>query len=360
MYNRIPNPEEQLRRERPFGKAGKFLKQPKGMAAHEDLAVLDPITPTDPMPSFLADGKPVEPTRLGLVRQKIPLGSMLSFTRAFEAEGRTWLLSPDMTLVPADRVRAFRPSTFRGVKLGGEGGARLPIAWMRKTPRPKQHRAAEGFTPAGGAWPLRSFVGLTGQSAEQGGRKYLETTEPHPSGGAAWILEEDATVVEQYKKMPFGMPARAKWFLVSITQGTLVAYEGLTAVYATLVSPGSGGVPVPGTDPVKMSTTPLGTFPITFKDRATTMSPEQGMDRTLWISDVPHTQYFNPPFALHATYWHERFGEPTSAGCVNLSPIDAELMFAWSDPPVPEGWQGATGAGAVKQNGPHSWVVVRR
>ena len=91
-----------------------------------------------------------------------------------------------------------------------------------------------------------------------------------------------------------------------------------------------------------------------------TMSPEKGENRSFWIADVPHTQYFNPPFALHAAYWHERFGEPTSAGCVNVSPIDAETLFGWSDPQVPEGWQGVTGAGATKENGATTAVVVHR
>jgi lipoprotein-anchoring transpeptidase ErfK/SrfK len=131
-------------------------------------------------------------------------------------------------------------------------------------------------------------------------------------------------------------------------------------VFATLMSPGSGGVPVKGYDPVKMSTTPTGTYYVTFKDRAATMSPDKpGEERTLWIADVPHTQYFNPPFAIHAAYWHERFGEPTSAGCVNVSPLDAEALFEWSDPKVPEGWQGATGSGAP-MNGPTTAVVVSR
>lgn len=358
MYNRVPALEEGLRRERPFGKAGKFLKLPKTLSAHEDLAVVEPIAAGDPLPSFLAEGQPPAHQRLGLVRQTIPLGSMLSFTKAFEANGRTWLLSPDLTVVPADRMRPFKPSTFRGVHLG-EGGAELPLAWMRKTDKPKLRKSGEAFVPTGQSWGVRTSVGLTGQRVEQGNRRWLETTEADVQGGQAWILESDATVVEAEPKMPFGVKPDQKWFLVRITAGTLVAYKGPTPQYATLISPGSGGVPVPGKDPVKMSTTPLGTYPVTFKDRAATMSPEQGEDRSFWIADVPHTQYFDPPFALHASYWHERFGEPTSAGCVNLSPIDAEILFGWSDPPVPDGWQGATGAGA-KENGPTTIVVVRR
>jgi len=70
----------------------------------------------------------------------------------------------------------------------------------------------------------------------------------------------------------------------------------------------------------------------------------------------PYTQYFDPPFALHAAFWHDRFGEPTSAGCVNVSPADAQLLFEWSDPPVPEDWQGA----GARENGPMTAIVIRR
>ena len=359
MYNRIPTRAEQARFERKFGRAGSFLPLPKSLAAHEDLAVVEPIPSDGAMPPFLSGGQQVSADRLGLVRQDIPLGSMLSFTRAFEAEGRTWLLSADQTLVPADRVRPFRPSAFRGTRLGRE--VSLPIAWIRKEPRARYRPGAAGaMERAAGEFALRSFVRLTGARVERGGRAYLETRERDADGAALYIGEEDATVVEARKRLPSGVAEGQKWMHVRITQGTLVAYEGLTPVYATLMSPGAGGVSIPGRDPVKDSTTPRGTFYVTFKDRATTMSPEQGDNRAFWIADVPHTQYFNPPFALHAAYWHERFGEPTSAGCVNVSPIDAEALFQWSDPPVPPEWQGATGSGATKENGPTTAVVVHR
>ncbi|MBI3205748.1 MAG: L,D-transpeptidase [Myxococcales bacterium] len=44
------------------------------------------------------------------------------------------------------------------------------------------------------------------------------------------------------------------------------------------------------------------------------------------------------PFALHAAYWHDRFGEPKSGGCVNLSVRDAKWLFDWTAPHVPETW----------------------
>ena len=58
------------------------------------------------------------------------------------------------------------------------------------------------------------------------------------------------------------------------------------------------------------------------------------------LRDVPWIQYFAAGYALHGAYWHDVFGLPRSHGCVNLSPIDARLVFRWTDPPLPEGWHG--------------------
>jgi lipoprotein-anchoring transpeptidase ErfK/SrfK len=39
--------------------------------------------------------------------------------------------------------------------------------------------------------------------------------------------------------------------------------------------------------------------------------------------------------SIHATYWHNNFGEPMSHGCVNCSPQDAKWIFRWTQPIVP-------------------------
>jgi hypothetical protein len=358
MYNRVPTAAESRRRETPFGPAGKWQPLYRTLALHEDLAAPDPILAEGAIPPFLDGGGLASEGRIGLERQVIPLGSMLAFTRAFTAEGRTWLLSADRTVVPADRVRAFRPSAFHGIRLGEDES--LPLAWIRGKARSKVRRNDTGaLEKTAEEWPLRSHVGLTGAGVTEGGTRYLETRERDAAGLPLYLVEADATVVELPEKPPRALRPGRKTIHVSITQGTLLAYEGTTPVFTTLISPGAGGVPVKGQDPVRASTTPLGTYTITFKDRAATMSPEKGDNRSFWIADVPYTQYFNPPFALHASYWHERFGDKASAGCVNLSPLDAQTIFEWSDPPVPAEWQGATGAGAP-ENGPTTTVVVTR
>ncbi|MCC6900272.1 MAG: L,D-transpeptidase [Polyangiaceae bacterium] len=56
------------------------------------------------------------------------------------------------------------------------------------------------------------------------------------------------------------------------------------------------------------------------------------------------------PFALHAAYWHDRFGEPKSGGCVNLSVRDAKWLFDWTAPCAPETWHSVRSSGAAARS----------
>ncbi len=356
MYNRIPTEAEMERYERFLGERGTFKALPKTLRSHEEMAESRAIEKTHPVPAFLMNGGSPKEAPYDLVEQTIPIGAMLSYSHVFESGGRTFLLSTDHTVVPADRVRPFKMSTFRGTELGKD--TQLPLAWMRSTAKAKYAKSADGFSRTGDAWPVRTFVGLTGKSEVVGKQTFLETRETK-DGASLFIDEADATVAEAETTRASGVKEGQKWFMIRLSKGTLVAYDDMTPTYSTLVSPGRGGIPIKGADAVEQSTTPMGSYSITFKDRYATMSPETGKNRSFWIQDVPHTMYFDAPFALHAAFWHERFGEYVSAGCVNLSPLDAELLFDWADPALPEDWQGVVGAGA-SENGGTTIVVIRR
>jgi len=75
-----------------------------------------------------------------------------------------------------------------------------------------------------------------------------------------------------------------------------------------------------------------------------------------YLSEVPYTQFFHMPFALHSAYWHDRFGEPKSGGCVNLSPKDAKWLFDWTLPHVPATWHSVRSGDS---RGMGTWVRVR-
>ena len=57
-------------------------------------------------------------------------------------------------------------------------------------------------------------------------------------------------------------------------------------------------------------------------------------------TSYPLIQYFKDGYALHAAYWHDQFGSPRSHGCINLAPLDARWLFAFTKPELPTGWHG--------------------
>ena len=128
-----------------------------------------------------------------------------------------------------------------------------------------------------------------------------------------------------------------KWIDVDLSSQSLVAYQGATPVYATLVS--TGRVKDPD-DPLKDFRTPTGSFRITAKHLSATMDGDHAIDGPYSIEDVPYVMYFQLAFALHSAFWHNSFGRPRSHGCINLAPQDARWLFNWTTPALPVPWHG--------------------
>ena len=268
------------------------------------------------------------------LRPSVARGSTLAFTRSFDAAGRSWLLTWDWGVVPRDRVRPYPVSHFSGVEL--TGGKALPLAFFRTKPRAKYRRATDHrVEPTGETWPRQGLVELTGQAVESGNVRYLETKEQ-----GLLCAEQDATIVVQSTPTPATLTERTQgrrtWIEVSVLGGWLIAYEAERPVFATLISPGRGGIPFPGIPPINTASTPLGQFTVTGKFLTATMVSSS--DSNIVHAEVQYTQNFSGPHTLHGAYWHDDWGERKSGGCVNLSPNDAQRVFEWTDPALPEGW----------------------
>lgn len=337
MYGRLPTEAEQERIEGPPERRVRASKPKGGFGGHDELTVDDPIEAEGELPAAFSEGRALPGPKgpLPLVRKWVPEGSTVAFARAFRAEGRTWLVSTDLSLVPADRVVAYRVSEFRGVRLGGD--VKLPIAWARRVSRPFYRREAGRFVPTGESLAARASVALTGDRVEAARGAYLKVE----GEGERYVAEADVAVARE--RPPSRAVEGEKLIDVRLREGTLVAYEGSRPVFATLVSGGAGGPGAPGDsdhDLVDKSATPVGVYRVSWKLAASRMTGEKGEPERFWLAEVPHTLYFRPPFAIHTAYWHEDFGAPKSAGCVNVSPADGKFLFDWADPPLPPGWQG--------------------
>jgi len=136
-----------------------------------------------------------------------------------------------------------------------------------------------------------------------------------------------------------------KWIEVNLTDQKLRAYEGNKLIYEFLVSSGMPWTP-----------TVTGDFRIWYKTRWTRMSGGSKEAGNFYdLPNVPFNMFFHGDYALHGAYWHNNFGHPMSHGCVNIGIPDAEKLFYWTSPVVPDG-QGATRA---SEKNPGTRVVVR-
>ena len=126
---------------------------------------------------------------------------------------------------------------------------------------------------------------------------------------------------------PAGLAADAPWIDIDLEHQTLVAYQGARPVYVTLVSTGR-----------KAGTTPVGVYRVVAKAATTGMAAEADERNQYDVGEVPWALRWKRGLYLHAAYWHDRFGDKKSHGCVNLAPRDARALYEWATPALPPGW----------------------
>jgi lipoprotein-anchoring transpeptidase ErfK/SrfK len=285
---------------------------------------------SDPLPPFLAPGRAL-PTPDGqtnhgqeLIAARMKPRQGLSLLKTVLFEGRRYGVTTDLDVVATDRMRPIQGSEHHGVEIGKE--LQFPFAFVRGE-NARLRRYEKGKLTDAGPAEYWSVLKLTGKQSFFQRRLYYETTD------GLYISDQDASRLDQAKKMPAWGKNGERWFDVNVSKQTLVAYEGTRAVYATLISTGEAGLE----DPERTKATKRGIFRIHTKHVSTTMDSD-AVGEEFELRDVPYVQYFEEGYALHGAYWHDRFGTPKSHGCINLTPEDARRLFFFTQPALPEGW----------------------
>lgn len=136
-----------------------------------------------------------------------------------------------------------------------------------------------------------------------------------PSPTATATIGADVSGLEKhFVELPRGVGPNERWIDVNLTNQTLEAYEGSTLVRSFVISSGRAGSP-----------TVTGQFKIWIKVRIQDMSGPG-----YYIRDVPWVMYFYGDYGIHGTWWHNNFGTPMSAGCVNMTVEDSQWMYNWA------------------------------
>lgn len=219
------------------------------------------------------------------------------------------------TYIADDAVGFARGSEFEGVRLAD--GATLDVAWTRS-------RGVRVYARPGGRVVRRAgrreqvhVAAVEGDWARLADAGYVRLGDLNRA-----VLSEP----------PTRLTPGERWIDVSVTEQVLVAYEGNSPRFATLVSSGSDRVG---------SRTPIGEFRIWAKLATSDMDNLEQTDlvENYLIEGVPWVQYFEGSNALHAAFWHDDFGHRRSHGCVNLTPADARFIYSFTAPAIPDGFE---------------------
>lgn len=154
-------------------------------------------------------------------------------------------------------------------------------------------------------------------------------------GERAWLRERD-TASPRVAAPPPEARAGERFIDVDLERQVVTAYRGETPVFATLASTGRGAL---GSE----QATPPGTYRVWVKLRSSDMDNLENVEAqtNYAIQAVPWVLYFHRGYGLHGAFWHHAFGRVQSHGCVNLTPSDAQRLFDWASPRLPEGWSAA-------------------
>ncbi|QAT82711.1 ErfK/YbiS/YcfS/YnhG family protein [Corallococcus coralloides] len=250
---------------------------------------------------------------------------------------RTFWRTSDGQYFEARVLREHRPSDFSGLDAEALASLPMPFGWAQSRSAPRTdvvvRKAPDARAERETTLPPRTLVSVRELSPDG---QWVRIAEDH------WVARDDLHVAWSLASPSIVEPG-ARWLDVDLEAQTLIAYEGDRPVYATLISSGK-----PGTD------TPEGLFRIWVKFAEADMTGTMGK-ASYRVATVPWTMFFEGDFALHTAYWHDRFGEPVSHGCINLAPKDARALYGWTTPEVPAGWSMVH----AMPDDPGTWVRIR-
>lgn len=136
-----------------------------------------------------------------------------------------------------------------------------------------------------------------------------EFVRPFPDAGEVMFVPGGAT--------------STKRITVDRSEQMLYAYEGETLFMQESISTG-----------LEFTPTPRGIFTVYKKTPSRYMQgPLPGIsDQYYDLPGVPWNLYFTyQGGVIHGAYWHDKFGQPWSHGCVNVAPERAQKLYRWAD-----------------------------
>jgi len=160
---------------------------------------------------------------------------------------------------------------------------------------------------------------------DENGQVWYHIREPYGSyGDHFWGEAENFRRITADEVSPISPEAENKRIDINIHQQTLSCYEDEREVFFCRVSTG-----VEGED----FETPPGLYYYVWRKMLSVHMSGGTTGGGYDLMGIGYTTLFQGDgIAIHSTFWHNRFGERTSHGCVNVRPQDAKWIWRWSTP----------------------------
>ncbi|HEX3777604.1 MAG TPA: L,D-transpeptidase [Polyangiaceae bacterium] len=332
--------------------AGWYPVRPRGFVCASESATVDMAHPTlaamalaphldQPLPYAYARARVETPLferdpghddsvrEVGKLRRRAGMAVVGSWS-ARDPEGNVQRLAllTNGRFVRASDLEACQASTFKGVEL--EKREDLPVAFVVK-------RGVHSFKLDGDdaskadSLDYHEILHLSGRFHSIGDVKYWAVASEHP--GATWVRHRDVIVAQERNNFPDFAEGTQRWLDLSVVTGVLTLYEGKRAVFVTLASVNRDAH---ANDAEKW----LGTFEISGKEITLATRDPNSFAENFELFDAPWGLTTSSGAQLYGAYWHDRFGVDHGPGAIELSPADAERIYQWVSPQIPDGWHG--------------------
>lgn len=152
----------------------------------------------------------------------------------------------------------------------------------------------------------------------------------------AYIFSDFVAPMEQPEPpedfaIPQEVKENEKWIDVDLAKKILTLFEYDKPMFATYIAPGREENP-----------TQAGAYRIWYKLAEGEMQGGPPLHSYRYhLKNIPWIMYYNYDYAIHGTYWHDKFGMPQSAGCTNMTQGDAKFIFENTLPDLAEGQEEA-------------------
>lgn len=371
MYRRLPSDEEAaiyegyripgvrveqlpdggiLRTEEPDPPPAEAIPPPEAqpaVAREPDTASVEPTPASEIEEEPIVTLDQLQGDRGSVMMRRLVKGFIVSLDRDMRAGSRRYWRTLSNGFVPYATQVEVRGSDFHGQELRRDPSdttrMALPIGYVLSSKTIGYVRGRDGRPRRGRPAGYHHVFAVAGEESH---RDRAFTVAADGS-----LFESDEVTIVRAHEPPTEIGAEDRWIEIDLEHQTLLAYEGRTPVYATLVSTGRVRDP---DDPLRDMRTPSGLFRITSKHVTHTMDGDHAVDGPYSIEDVPYVMYFQLAYALHSAFWHDGFGRPRSHGCVNLAPQDARWLFRWASPELPAGWHGVY----PSESAPGTWIWI--